>query len=199
VQEVVELVRAHYPHPLATAEVLARFGLQEGQRRQTGGLSGGQRRRLAVALAFVGNPKAVFLDEPTTGLDVAARRELWQAVRAYVAAGGTVLLTTHYLEEAEALATRVVVLNRGQVVATGSVEEIQAQVGLSRVRFHAAELPPLPGVVRQEHDNGWYTLYTRDADEVVRHLVGQQVAFTRLEVQPLSLEEAFLALTGGSA
>jgi ABC-2 type transport system ATP-binding protein len=130
VAEVVDLVRVHYPGPVATAELLARFGLAGVAGRRAGGLSGGQQRRLAVALAFAGRPRLVVLDEPTTGLDTEARRELWQVVRAFVADGGAVLLTTHYLEEAQALASRVVVLAGGTVIAHGSVDEITARAGL---------------------------------------------------------------------
>ncbi|AEB11602.1 ABC transporter ATP-binding protein [Marinithermus hydrothermalis] len=199
VGEVVELVRAHYPDPLPRAEVLARFGLVHLERRQTGGLSGGEKRRLAVALAFVGNPRLVVLDEPTTGLDVESRRALWQAVRAYVHDGGTVLLTTHYLEEAEALATRVSVLHQGRVIADGSVDEIKGRVGLKRVRFQAPVVPELPGVAKVERAHNGVTLYTADADQVVRALVRSDVPFQDLEVLPVSLEEAFLVLTGGAA
>ncbi len=199
VGEVVELVRAHYPSPLPSATILERFDLLDLERRQTGGLSGGQRRRLAVALAFAGNPRVVFLDEPTTGLDVEARHALWTAIRSYVQEGGTILLTTHYLEEAEALATRVVVLDHGQVLAEGSVEAIRAQVRLTRIRFRAAALPALPGVLRIEQDQGMYILYTPDGDALVKELVRQEVAFTDLEVRPSPLEEAYLVLTRGAA
>ena len=132
VTEVVGLVRVHYPHPAATSELLERFGLAEVAGRRAGGLSGGQQRRLAVALAFAGRPQAVVMDEPTTGLDVEARHRLWEVVRAFVADGGAVLLTTHYLEEAQALASRVVVIADGTIVAHGSVEDITTRAGLSR-------------------------------------------------------------------
>ena len=124
VHEIVDLVRAHFATPVPTAELLARFGLAHCRRRQAGGLSGGERRGLSVALAFAGRPLAVFLDEPTTGLDVEARRSLWQELHAFAAAGGTILLTTHYLEEAETLATRVVLLARGRIAAEGSPSQL---------------------------------------------------------------------------
>ncbi len=198
VGEIIELVRCHYPDPLPLAGLLKRFGLTGLEHRQAGGLSSGQQRRLAVALAFAGNPGAVFLDEPTTGLDVEARRALWQAIREYALEGGTVLLTTHHMEEAETLATRVVFINQGRVVAAGPVEAIKARMGLKQVRFRAETAPQLPGVVRREEKNGIHTLYTADADELVRHLVHQQIHFKDLEVFQVSLEEAFLLLTGGS-
>lgn len=132
VREILDLVRAHYAAPVPTAELLERFGLMAVAQRQAGGLSGGQKRRLAVALAFAGRPRAVFLDEPTTGLDVEARRGVWRAVREYAAGGGTALLTTHYLDEAEALASRIVVLSHGVVVAEGTAAELRRRAGLQR-------------------------------------------------------------------
>ncbi|MCL6568651.1 MAG: ABC transporter ATP-binding protein [Meiothermus silvanus] len=194
--EVLDLVQAYYPHPMPRGELLERFGLVGLERRQCGGLSGGQKRRLAVALAFAGNPKLVILDEPTTGLDVEARRALWEGVRRYQAEGGTVLLTTHYLEEAEALASRVVVIDHGRTVAEGTVGEIKARVGLRQVRFRAPEVPSLEGVNKLERENGTIVLYTPDSDAVVRQLVQKNVPFSDLEVQSVSLEEAFVALTG---
>ena len=128
-REVVSFVRAHYPDGPTTYEVLERFDLLELAGRQTGGLSGGQRRRLAVALAFTGTPRLVVLDEPTTGLDVESRRGVWDAIRAYATAGGTVLFATHNLEEAEALANRIVVVARGIVLADGTPTEIKALAG----------------------------------------------------------------------
>ena len=144
VREVVDLVQAHYPDTSSGNHLLDRFGLADLERRSAGGLSGGEQRRLALALAFAfaGNPKAVFLDEPTTGVDVEARHNLWTGIRSFVEAGGTVLLTTHYLEEAEDLASRIVVIHHGSIIADGSVSEITASVGLSRVRVRAKNLPP---------------------------------------------------------
>jgi ABC-2 type transport system ATP-binding protein len=196
VGEVVDFVRAHFPNPLDRAEVLDRFGLADLVRRQTGGLSGGQRRRLAVALAFVGRPDIVFLDEPTTGLDVAARRALWQGVREFHADGGTVVLTSHYLEEIEALAHRVVVLANGRVLADGSVAAVRGLVGMRRVSLTCpVPLPDLAGVTRTEQVGDRLHLLTADADRLVRDLVAHDVAFRDLEVRPTSLEEAFLTLT----
>jgi len=199
VREVVDLVRVHYPDPAPTRELLDRFGLTEVAGRRAGGLSGGQTRRLAVTLAFAGRPQAVVLDEPTTGLDVEARHRLWEVVRAFVADGGAVLLTTHYLEEAQALASRVVVIADGQIIAQGSVDDITARTGLSRVHLQAPALPELPGVTHVEATNGSYTLYTADPDGLVRALTLNGVAFSGLRVERASLEEAFLRLTGGTS
>jgi ABC-2 type transport system ATP-binding protein len=199
VREVVDLVRVHYPDPAPAQELLDRFGLAAVAGRRAGGLSGGQTRRLAVALAFAGRPRAVVLDEPTTGLDVEARHRLWEVLRAFVADGGTVLLTTHYLEEAQALASRVVVIADGQIIAHGSVDDITARVGVSRVHVQAPALPELPGVTHVEATNGSYTLYTADPDGLVRALTLKGVAFSGLRVERASLEEAFLHLTGGTS
>ncbi|SCF11091.1 ABC-2 type transport system ATP-binding protein [Micromonospora matsumotoense] len=195
VGEVIDFVAAHFPDPVPRAELLDRFGLTDQVRRQTGGLSGGQRRRLAVALAFVGRPRLVILDEPTTGLDVEARHTLWEAIRSFHADGGTVLLSSHYLEEVEALAQRVVVLGQGRVLADDTVDAIRGIVGVRRVSLTADDLPTLPGVVATERTDGRTHLLTTDADQLVRDLVTAGVAFRELEVRPTSLEEAFLAIT----
>ncbi|MEH1167793.1 ABC transporter ATP-binding protein [Micromonospora sp. CPCC 205539] len=196
VGEVVDFVSAHYSDPVPRGELLDQFGLGDLARRQTGGLSGGQRRRLAVALAFVGRPRLVLLDEPTTGLDVAARHTLWDAIRAFHDDGGTVLLSSHYLEEVEALARRVVVIGQGRVLADDTVDAVRGIVGVRRVSLVADELPELPGVVRTERVDGRLHLLTTDADQLVRALVTTGTAFADLEVRPTSLEEAFLAITG---
>ncbi len=199
VGEVVDFVSAHYPDPVPRGELLDQFGLGELARRQTGGLSGGQKRRLAVALAFIGRPRLVVLDEPTTGLDVEARHTLWEAIRTFHADGGTVLLSSHYLEEVEALAQRVVVIGQGRVLADDTVDAVRSVVGVRRVSLTADVLPPLPGVVRTERLDGRTHLLTADADQLVRDLVTSGVEFRDLEVRPTSLEEAFLAITTADA
>jgi ABC-2 type transport system ATP-binding protein len=196
VGEVVDFVRAHYADPLPRAELLDRFGLGDLVKRQTGALSGGQKRRVAVALAFAGRPRIVFLDEPSTGLDVEARHALWDGVRKFQAEGGTVVLTSHYLEEVEALARRVVVIGGGRVLADDSVPAVRNMVAIRRVSFtNPVPLPALPGVVGVERDGDRTHLMTSDADRLVRDLVAHDVAFSDLEVRPTSLEEAFLTLT----
>lgn len=125
VREIIEFVRAHYPNAPATAVLLEKFGLEEIAARQTGGISGGQRRRLAVALAFAGSPRIAVLDEPTSGLDVEARRAIWTVIDEFAQAGGAVLLTTHNLDEAEALADRIVVVSHGAVVADGTPADLK--------------------------------------------------------------------------
>lgn len=199
VGEVVDFVAGHYATPVGRAELLARFDLTDLTDRQTGGLSGGQQRRLAVALAFVGRPRLVLLDEPTTGLDVESRRALWQAVRDYHADGATILLTSHYIEEVEALAKRVVVIDEGRILSDGELATVLARVSVRQVtlRSHApvARLAALPGVTSATHDGGCHQLLTTDADALVTDLVRSGIDFESLEVRGVSLEEAFLALT----
>lgn len=199
VREVVDFVAGHYADAVPTGELLGQFGLAGLERRQTGGLSGGQKRRLAVSLAFVGRPDLVLLDEPTTGLDVEARHALWDAVRRYSSGGGTVVLTSHYLEEVQALAERVVVFDRGRVRVDGSLDHVRSLVATRRVRLSAPELPELAGVERRSRSGDRHELWTADADALVRRLVAADTPFRDLEVATASLEEAFLALTAPGA
>jgi len=189
IDEIVALVRAHYPLPAPTDELLERFGLTGLANRQTGGLSGGERRRLSLALSFAGSPELVVLDEATTGLDIESRTAAWDAIRSYAAGGGTVVLTTHYLEEAERLATEIVVIDQGTVVKQGTVDEIRSSSGSGRVRFKAEPLPDdLGGRVVLDGDT--ITVYTAEPSETVRRLVRAGARLDRLEVRSLSLEDA---------
>jgi ABC-2 type transport system ATP-binding protein len=198
VEEILRFAGSHYREALPAPALLQRFGLERVARRQTGGLSGGERRRLAVALSLVGRPKAIFLDEPTTGLDVESRHEVWRAVRAYADDGGTVLLTTHYLDEAEALASHVTVLIEARVARTGTVSEIKSAAGLRKVRLSADDLPRLPEAESTVRAAGAWTIHTNDTDAVLRRLVEHGVGLGDIEVLPVSLEEAFLRLVRDS-
>ena len=197
VRELVELVRAHFAGTAATADLLDEFGLASLSHRLAGGLSGGERRRLALALAFAGRPRALFLDEPTVGLDVEARRRAWSSIRTFREAGGAVLLTTHQLDEAEELATRLVVLDRGRIRTEGTPPEIRARSGTARVALEIAELPELPAEVRIEHAHGRYVLHTADPDRLVALIVAGGIPFSGLEVTRASLEDAVLDLITG--
>ncbi|ASR37646.1 ABC transporter ATP-binding protein [Prauserella marina] len=196
VAELVDFVSEHFPDPVGRAELLKRFDLTSLADRQAGGLSGGQQRRVAVALAFVGRPRLVFLDEPTTGLDVDARRALWEGIRSFHADGGAVLLTSHYIEEVEELADRVVVVDRGRVIADGGVAEIRGRIQLKRVTLTDAALPALNEVASIERDADRTHLLTNDATALVRELVTVGASFTDIEIESASLEDAFLAITG---
>jgi ABC-2 type transport system ATP-binding protein len=190
VREILELVRAHFPRPLAAGELLERFGLAALAARQAGGLSGGQRRRLAVALAFAGDPELTFLDEPSSGLDAVTRRRLWDSVRSFAARGRSILLTTHDLAEADALATRVIVLELGRVTLEGTPADIAARSGVHRVRIRSQPLPPLPGLQRVMPNGRYVTLLVRDAGAVVRALVAADADLGEIEIAAAGLEQA---------
>lgn len=199
VGEILDFARAHYSAPAPRADMIDAFGLGPTLKRPAAQLSGGQQRRLAVALAFAGAPKAVFLDEPTTGLDTDARAGLWAYVGAYKNNGGAVFLTTHYLEEAEALADRIILLNKGAVVRAGSVTEVRSVVDVRIVRFQAPEAPALTAARLQSSDGERHTYVSQDADAAVRELVQSGVVFSGLEVLHASLGDAVDAILKGKA
>ena len=195
VREAVEFVLAHVPDAPPTVEVLERFDLAELSDRVALGLSGGQQRRLAGALALAGSPRTLFLDEPTAGMDATARRALLRDLAAFAAAGGAVLLTTQQLAEAEEVASRVVLLVRGGVLLEGTVSDVRARAGLAKVTLRAEKLPRLPGVASAESSVDRHVVYVEDADTFVAELVRSGVAFRELRVTQTSLEDAFVALT----
>ncbi len=203
VGEVLDYVGAHFESPVPREELAEEFGFRELLRRQTGSLSGGQKRRVSVALAFVARPRLVLLDEPTTGLDVDARRVLWEAVKRQHASGATVVVTSHYLEEIEALAERVVVIGEGRVLADDNLKTVLGKVGLRMMRLSTDApdaISSLPGVVdRRDESDGTHTFFVRDADAAVRELVRSGLPFSNLGVRGATLEEAFLTLTGDAA
>jgi len=203
VGEVLDFVAAHFDNPVPREELAEEFGFGDLLRRQTGSLSGGQKRRVSVALAFAARPKLVLLDEPTTGLDVDARRTLWEAVKRQHRAGATVVVTSHYLEEIEALAERVIVIGGGRVLADDDLSSVLAKVGLRMVRLSTDRpdaVGSLPGVVDQRAEgDGSHTFFVRDADQVVRELAASGLPFSNLAVRGATLEEAFLTLTAQGA
>lgn len=182
VDEILGFVAAHYPHATPIDSTLEQFGLSGLAKRRAGTLSGGESRRLALGLAFAGDPELVVLDEPTTGLDVESRRRLWETVR-NLGKQRSILFTTHYLEEAQALATRILVLDRGRLLFDGDPHTLRARVGGRRLTYVGAEGP--------------VCVTTDDADAYVRAMVSGGIVFSDLEIVRPSLEEAFLALTGG--
>jgi ABC-2 type transport system ATP-binding protein len=199
VREHIDLFSSYYPEPLPLAETLALAGLEEIKGRIFGELSGGQKQRVLFALAVCGNPDLLFLDEPTVGLDVEARRLLWEQIRKLVTQGKTVLLTTHYLEEADALADRVVVVNRGEIIAQGTPAEIKAKTSGRRIRcvstLAVETVSALPGVLEIRHDRTGYEIRVVDAEPVLRELLRRDPDLSGIEVSSAGLEEAFLALT----
>jgi ABC-2 type transport system ATP-binding protein len=201
--ELLELTRSYYPRPRSVDECVALAGLEGLLGRHYGKLSGGQQRRVQFALALCGNPRLLFLDEPTTGLDIEARQALWRAIGELAAQGCAVLLTTHYLEEAEALADRVVVLNRGRVVAAGAMDEIRRHVAQRRIRclsaLDAAHIAAWPQVRVARRIDARIEVVTDAAETVVRRLLAEDAALSELEVQRAGLAEAFLELTRDDA
>ena len=199
VRELIDLTRSYYPQPRSVADLVALAGLDGLMARRYGQLSGGQQRRVQFAMAVCGRPELLFLDEPTTGLDIDARQTLWKAIRELRAQGCAVLLTTHYLEEAEALADRVVVVNHGRVIAEGSVAQIRATVAQRRIRctsaLPAALVQGWPGVQLAQRDGERLEIVAEAAEPVVRRLLAEDAALSDLEVQRAGLADAFLALT----
>ncbi|MFN8512345.1 MAG: ABC transporter ATP-binding protein [Chloroflexia bacterium] len=200
VGEVVELFRRLYPQPLGVAETLAAAGLESKATALVTGLSGGQKQRLYFALSIVGDPDLLFLDEPTVGLDVEARQVFWSYINGLVDRGKTIVLTTHYLEEADALANRIVVIDRGHVIAEGTPAAIKARVGGKTVRFRAAGLDEgrvaaLSGVGGVRRTGDKFEFYTLQPEDALGRLFAARVALSELEVVGAGLEEAFLAIT----
>ncbi|MEU6675710.1 ABC transporter ATP-binding protein [Streptomyces sp. NPDC046925] len=199
VRELVSFVAGRYPAPLPVGEALVLAGIEDLAGRRVDKLSGGQTQRVRFALALAGNPSLIVLDEPTAALDVEARQEFWASMRAYARRGHTVLFSTHYLEEADRHADRIVVMDHGRIVADGSGEQVKRSAGGSTVSFDLAGrgtegLTLLPGVVSVEVRGDRARLRTEDSDATVIALA-ELGAIRGLEVTAASLDEAFLALT----
>jgi ABC-2 type transport system ATP-binding protein len=199
VREHIDLFSSYYQNPMPARAVLAAAGLENLSERKFGDLSAGQRQRVLFALAICGNPDLLFLDEPTVGLDVEARRMLWEQIRQLVGCGKTVLLTTHYLQEADALADRVAVINKGEIIAEGSPAAIKAQTAGKRIRCITSlaidALRQIPGVTEVKEDREAFEIHAPEAESVVRELLARDADLSGLEVSAAGLEEAFLALT----
>jgi ABC-2 type transport system ATP-binding protein len=199
VREHIDLFSSYYSKPMASADVLAAAGLESLSDRKFGDLSGGQKQRVLFALAICGDPDLLFLDEPTVGLDVEARRMLWDEIRRMVSRGKTVLLTTHYLQEADALADRVAVINQGEIIAQGTPSEIKAKTAGKRIRcitsLSVNTLRQIPGVTEVKEDREAIEIHAIEAESIVRELLSRDSQLSGLEVTSAGLEEAFLALT----
>ena len=201
--EHVALTASCYRDPLSVAETLGLTGTRELADRRYGRLSAGQKRQVQFATAVCGRPRLLFLDEPTVGLDVPAREAMWKVISRLRDGGCAVVLTTHYLEDAEALADRVVVVARGRLVAEGSVAEVRALVTRKRIRCASSvdvgEVRRWPGVVEATRDADLVHVTASDAETVVRRLLAEDPGLRRLEVQQASLAEAFAAITREAA
>ncbi len=201
VREHVHLFCSYYPAPMSIDAALAAADLTSVADRRYGTLSGGQRQRAQFAFAICGNPDLLFLDEPTVGMDVESRRSFWQQIRALASRGRSIVLTTHYLEEADALADRIVMLSGGAVVADGSPHQIKGHVASRRIRcttsLEFAEIRSMAAVQSVRQDGAAVEIFTSDAEQVVRSLLDRDPALSGLEVTGAGLEEAFLTLTSG--
>jgi ABC-2 type transport system ATP-binding protein len=200
VRELIALTASYYPAPLDVGDVLKLTGADEFARQWTSKLSGGQAQRVRFAAALVGNPDLLVLDEPTAGIDVEGRRDFWHSMRDIAGQGKTVVFATHYLEEADAYADRIVLIARGQVIADGPATEIKARAATRTIRgtlpdADTAALRALPGVVAVERHGDSVTLSCSDADVALRALLGAFASIRDIEVRGGSLEEAFMELT----
>ena len=199
VREHVELFSSYYPNPLPVRETLAIAGLTEITNRNFGDLSGGQKQRVLFALAICGDPDLLFLDEATLGLDVEARRLLWDQIRNLAARGKAVLLTTHYLQEAYALADRILVINHGEIIAEGTPAEIKARASGRQIRcftqLSISQVLAIPAVTGVKGEGDSFVIDTLNPESVLRELLTRDPQISGVEVTSAGLEEAFLALT----
>lgn len=200
VEELVDLFRTYYPAPLPRAEAIKMAGLEEKSRSLVKDLSGGQRQRLYLALAVCGDPEVLFLDEPTVGMDVEGRRTFIEEIAALAGKGRTIVLTTHYLEEADRLANRVIVIDHGRLIADATPAAIKARVAGRRIRFTTssrvteAQLAGLPLTAHEIEDHR-VRLLTNEPEEVLKDLFTRGIDIQDLEVAGADLEEAFIAMT----
>jgi ABC-2 type transport system ATP-binding protein len=204
VREHIAIFRGYYPNPMPYEDLVKAAGLDGLEARFFGQLSGGQKQRVLFALALAGNPDLIFLDEPTVGLDIEARRLMWAEIRSLAARGKTVLLTTHYLEEADALAHRIVVINKGSVVCEGTPAEIKSlgsgtTATLRTIRcstsLSATLLLTVPGVTSVDNAGNLTVLTTTRPEATLREMLAIDQHLHSLEVTSPALEDAFLALT----
>ncbi|HVS12834.1 MAG TPA: ABC transporter ATP-binding protein [Thermoanaerobaculia bacterium] len=200
VRELVELFRCYYPRPLPYRVAIEAAGLEGIEGRLYGKLSGGQKQRVLFALALCGDPDLLFLDEPSVGLDVETRRGFWTRVRELVGRGKTIVLTTHYLEEADAFSDRIVVLHRGRVRADGTPHEIKSRAAARRIRC-VTDVPPaqiatLPGVRSARYDKAAVEVLAVAAEPVLRELLARDPRLRDLEITGAGIEDAFLSITG---
>ena len=203
VAELIGLTSSYYPAPMTVAEAAVLAGVDDLLARRYGKLSGGQQRRVQFALAVCGRPRLLFLDEPTVGLDLPSRQQIWAAIRALVAQGSGVVLTTHYLEEAEQLADRVCVLRAGRIVSDGSVAELRARVVSRPIRCRSQlsleMVAQWPGVQQVRRDGDYLQIASSQVEATVRQLLAADPQLSALEVHAAGLGDAFCELTAGPA
>ena len=199
VSELISLTQSYYPHPRNLNDICEMAGIGDLLQRPYGKLSGGQQRRVQFAMAICAKVDILFLDEPTVGLDIEAREAMWASLRKLVAEGCSIVLTTHYLEEAEALAHRVMVIAQGSVIAEGSVESIRSRVALRKIRcissLNIADIKHWPHIDSVGHDGQYLTIQTMDAESTARRLLNEDSGLQQLEIKRAGLAEAFVELT----
>ena len=200
IKEHIQLFQSYYPNPMDYQQVITYAGLQDMQNRYSKKLSGGEKQRLLFALSICGNPKLLFLDEPSVGMDVAARHGLWQAIRDLRAAGTGIVLTTHYLEEADILADNIVLLKQGKIIKRGSSDQIKASISHTTIRFISNEKPEtfeqLQAVVSVQPSGKFIQLQTENVNQTLMVLLSAYPKLQDLTVSSAGLEEAFLQLNG---
>ncbi|WP_314587653.1 ABC transporter ATP-binding protein [Paenibacillus terrigena] len=201
VDEVLQLFRSYYKKPLSLEQLLDISGLHGEAKRRASSLSGGQRRRLAFAQCLAGDPEMILLDEPTVGMDIEARGRFWDTIRAMAARGRTIILTTHDLEEADAVADYITMIAKGRVVAEGTPAALKAQTALRTISFHAqtivseAELLSLPGVEKVEITGARIRLHVQDTDRILAELLKTSWGVSDIDVSSAKLGDAFRILT----
>ncbi|MDQ2941612.1 MAG: ABC transporter ATP-binding protein [Chloroflexota bacterium] len=203
VAEAVEMYAGYYPRPRDVDEVIGLVGLAEARDRRINQLSGGQRRRVDLALALAGDPELLFLDEPTTGFDPSARRQAWDVVRDLAGLGKTILLTTHYMDEAQALANRVAIIAAGQIVAQGTPESLGGRdTGQSTIRFSLPDSLALPDRFGAHRAGSTYEILSERPTHLLHELtewaLSAGIELARLQVSRPSLEEVYLQLTASA-
>jgi ABC-2 type transport system ATP-binding protein len=209
VRETLALFRSFYDHPHDVGHVLAQVQLEEKADARIATLSGGQKQRLAVACALIGDPELLFLDEPTTGLDPQSRRQMWEVIDRFRASGHSVVLTTHYMDEAERLCDRIAIVDHGRVIARGTPAELIASLGAEQMIEFASEgtaaidlagLRTLEGIIDARLDAGTYSLQARELHRAVpallAHLASIGAPLTELRTHSATLEDVFVSLTG---
>jgi len=198
IKEHIQLFQSYYPNPMAYEQVIAFAGLKDIENQYSKILSGGQKQRLLFALAICGNPKLLFLDEPTVGMDITARKSLWQAIEKLKSQGTSILLTTHYLEEADQLSDRIVMLNRGNIVREGTAEEIKSQINTKKIRFNSttniavlSALKTVSKVSQLNKPDNYFELESSCVEKTIQEIFQMQLPINDLTIIGAALEDAF--------
>ncbi|MDO6840745.1 ABC transporter ATP-binding protein [Paraglaciecola chathamensis] len=202
IKEHIQLFQSYYPQPMAYQKVIEYAGLQEMQHRYSKKLSGGEKQRLLFALSICGNPKLLFLDEPSVGMDVEARKGLWQAILDLKKSGTAIVLTTHYLEEADSLADDIVLLKQGEIIQRGSTSQIKASASHTRIRFSTTtsthyDYGTIKGVEHARVSGKFTELASSNVNQTLKELLSQLPDIQDLTVSSVALEDAFIQLNQG--